>query len=78
MSSTAAAIGFMRRLRAGLESGLELPEAITRGASALPRDARETVTRIVERLEGDYDEDEWGFDEGFTELVEPFFGFFYE
>ena len=78
MSTTAAAIGFMRRLRAGLESGLELPEAITRGASALPRDARETVTRIVERLEGDYDEDEWGFDEGFTELVEPFFGFLYE
>jgi 1-acyl-sn-glycerol-3-phosphate acyltransferase len=74
----AAAIGFMRRLRAGLESGLELPEAITRGASALPRDARESVTRIVERLEGDYDEDEWGFDEGFTELVEPFFGFLYE
>jgi 1-acyl-sn-glycerol-3-phosphate acyltransferase len=74
----ASAIGFMRRLRAGLESGLELPEAITRGASVLPRDARETVTRIVERLEGDYDEDEWGFDEGFTELVEPFFGFLYE
>ena len=74
----AAAIGFMRRLRAGLESGLELPEAISRGASALPRDARETVTRIVDRLEGDYDEDEWGFDEGFTELVEPFFGFLYE
>ena len=78
MSSTAAAIGFMRRLRAGLESGLELPEAITRGTTALPRDARETVTRIVERLEGDYDEAEWGFDEGFTELVEPFFGFLYE
>jgi 1-acyl-sn-glycerol-3-phosphate acyltransferase len=78
VSTSAAAIGFMRRLRAGLESGLELPEAISRGASALPRDARETVTRIVERLEGDYDEDEWGFDEGFTELVEPFFGFLYE
>jgi 1-acyl-sn-glycerol-3-phosphate acyltransferase len=77
MSSTGAAIGFMRRLRAGLESGLELPEAITRGATALPRDARETVTRIVERLEGDYHEDEWGFDEGFTELVEPLFGFLY-
>jgi 1-acyl-sn-glycerol-3-phosphate acyltransferase len=74
----AAAIGFMRRLRAGLESGLELPEAITRGATALPRDARETVTRIVDRLEGEYDEDEWGFDEGFAELVEPFFGFLYE
>ena len=25
---------------------------------------------------GDYDEDEWGFDEGFVELVEPFFASF--
>ena len=78
MSSSAAAIAFMRRLRAGLDSGLELPEAITRGASALPRDARETLTRIVDRMEGDYAEDEWGFDEEFTELVEPFFAFLYE
>ena len=57
------AIDFMRRLRAGLDSGLELPEAITRGATALPRDARETVDRILDRLDGDYAEDEWGFDE---------------
>lgn len=77
-SSSTAAIAFMRRLRAGLDSGLELPEAITRGATALPRDARETLTRIVDRLEGDYAEDEWGFDEEFTELVEPFFAFLYE
>jgi 1-acyl-sn-glycerol-3-phosphate acyltransferase len=76
--NTAPAIAFMRRLRAGLDSGLELPEALTRGATALPRDARETLNRIVERLEGDYAEDEWGFDEGFAELVEPFFAFLYE
>jgi 1-acyl-sn-glycerol-3-phosphate acyltransferase len=73
-----AAIAFMRRLRAGLDSGLELPDAITRGATALPRDARETVERILERLDGDYAEDEWGFDEDFAELVEPFFAFLYE
>jgi 1-acyl-sn-glycerol-3-phosphate acyltransferase len=76
--NTATAIAFMRRLRAGLDSGLELPEAITRGASALPRDARETLNRIIERLDGDDAEDEWGFDEGFAELVEPFFAFLYE
>jgi 1-acyl-sn-glycerol-3-phosphate acyltransferase len=76
--NAATAIDFMRRLRAGLDSGLELPDAISRGATALPRDARETVTRILDRLDGDYDEDEWGFDEGFAELVEPFFGFLYE
>src|SRR5215203_2467243 len=68
----------MRRVRAGLDSGLELPEAITRGATALPRDARETLNRIVDRLVGDYTEDEWGFDEEFAELVEPFFAFLYE
>jgi 1-acyl-sn-glycerol-3-phosphate acyltransferase len=45
---------------------------------ALPGDARETLTRIVDRMEGDYADDEWGFDEGFAELVEPFFGFLYE
>jgi 1-acyl-sn-glycerol-3-phosphate acyltransferase len=72
------AIAFMRRVRAGLESGLELPEALTRGAGALPRDARETLLRILDRMEGDYSEDEWGFDEDFTELVEPFFAFLYE
>jgi 1-acyl-sn-glycerol-3-phosphate acyltransferase len=72
------AIAFMRRVRAGLDSGLELPEALTRGAGALPRDARETLLRILDRMEGDYTEDEWGFDEDFAELVEPFFAFLYE
>jgi 1-acyl-sn-glycerol-3-phosphate acyltransferase len=73
-----AAFGFMRRLRTGLDAGLELPEAIANGAGALPRDARQTVQRVLRRLEGDYPEDEWGFDEDFAELVEPFFGFLYE
>jgi len=72
------ALGFMRRLREGLDAGLELPDALTRGAAALPRDARETVQRAARRLEGDYPEDEWGFDEDFAELVEPFFGFLYD
>jgi 1-acyl-sn-glycerol-3-phosphate acyltransferase len=76
--NSATAMAFMRRLRAGLDSGLERPEALARGATALPRDARETLDRIVERLEGDYTEDEWGFDEEFAELVEPFFAFLYE
>ena len=76
--NSATAIAFMRRLRAGLDSGLELPDAISRGATALPREARETLNRIVDRMEGDYTEDEWGFDEEFTELVEPFFAFLYE
>jgi 1-acyl-sn-glycerol-3-phosphate acyltransferase len=77
-SSLPAAGAFLRRLREGLDSGLELPEAIARGGTALPRDARERLRAALRRLDGDYQEDEWGFDEEFTELVEPFFGFLYE
>jgi 1-acyl-sn-glycerol-3-phosphate acyltransferase len=72
------ALAFMRRLREGLDSGLELPEALTRGAVALPRDARDTVEHVLRRLEGDHEDDEWGFDEDFADLVEPFFGFLYD
>jgi len=73
-----AALAFMRRLREGLDSGLELPEALTRGATALPREARDTLERVLRRLEGDHEDDEWGFDEDFADLVEPFFGFLYD
>jgi hypothetical protein len=41
--NTDAALAFMRRLREGLEAGMELPDAVTRGAAALPRDARQTL-----------------------------------
>jgi 1-acyl-sn-glycerol-3-phosphate acyltransferase len=68
----------MGRLREGLDAGLELPDAVTRGAAALPRDTRRTVQRAMRRLEGDYPEDEWGFDEDFAGFVEPFFGFLYD
>jgi 1-acyl-sn-glycerol-3-phosphate acyltransferase len=76
--NAATAIAFMRRLRAGLDSGLELPAARARAPPGRPRPAPATLNRIVERLDGDYAEDEWGFDEGFAELVEPFFAFLYE
>ena len=75
---TAHALAFMRRLRDGLEAGLDLPEAVARAGTALPRDARTTVTRLLERMDGNYSEDEWGFDEEFADLVEPFFGFLYD
>ncbi len=73
-----AALTFMRRLREGLDSGLELPDALTRGATALPREARDTLQRVLDRLDGSHSEDEWGFDEDFSDLVEPFFGFLYD
>ena len=72
------AISFMRLLREGLEAGVELPEALGRGALALPRDAREALQLGLRRLEGDYSDDEWGFDEEFTDVLEPLFAFLYE
>jgi 1-acyl-sn-glycerol-3-phosphate acyltransferase len=72
------AITFLRRLRSGLEAGLELPVAVAGAASALPRDARKAVERAVERLGGDYAEDEWGFDEEFTEAVFPLLELLYD
>ena len=73
-----AAVAFMRRLREGLEAGAELPEALARGATGLPREARDRVSAALRRLEGDYQEDEWGFDEEFADLVEPIFDFLYD
>jgi 1-acyl-sn-glycerol-3-phosphate acyltransferase len=76
--SVAAAGAFLRRLRDGLDAGLELPEAIARGGTALPGDARDRLRAALRRLDGHYQEDEWGFDEEFADLVEPFFGFLYD
>jgi len=72
------AVSFLRRLREGLDAGLELPEAISRGAAGLPGGVREAVRRGARRLDGRYEEDDWGFDEEFVELVFPFFEFLYE
>src|SRR5204862_5707334 len=72
------ALGFVQRQRRGLNTGLDLPDALATGALGLPRDARATVQRVARRLEGDYPEDDWGFDEDFADLVEPFFRFLYD
>ncbi|HYP48067.1 MAG TPA: lysophospholipid acyltransferase family protein [Thermoleophilaceae bacterium] len=72
------ALAFMRRLREGLDSGLGLPEALARSAAALPRDTQAGLQRVLRRMEGDYPEDEWGFDEDYADLVEPFFAFLFE
>jgi 1-acyl-sn-glycerol-3-phosphate acyltransferase len=71
-------VAFLRRLREGLEAGLELPEVLARGAVGLPREARQAAERAARRLEGRYQEDEWGFDEEFSEVIRPFFEFFYD
>jgi 1-acyl-sn-glycerol-3-phosphate acyltransferase len=76
--SIAVATRFLRLLREGLDAGLELPDALGRGAAALPCETRVTLERALGRLEGDYAEDEWGFDAGFADAVQPFFEFLYD
>jgi 1-acyl-sn-glycerol-3-phosphate acyltransferase len=77
-AEVAPAIGFLRRLREGLDAGMELPQAVSRGAAELPSGARDALRRAARRLDGGYEEDDWGFDEEFVELVFPFFEFLYE
>jgi 1-acyl-sn-glycerol-3-phosphate acyltransferase len=65
------ALAFLRDLRAGLEQGSGPLGATTMAAAGLPRDVREGLDAAVRRLSGEYTEDEWGFDEEFTEYVFP-------
>ncbi len=77
-AGAAAIAGFLRSLRSGMESGLDPASAAGRAAEGLPRGMRTAVDRAVQRLRGEYYEDEWGFDEEFAEAVYPFFEFLYE
>jgi 1-acyl-sn-glycerol-3-phosphate acyltransferase len=70
--------GFLGRLRDGLDSGLDMPEAVARSAAAMPGGARDRARGALRRLEGDYPEDEWGFDEQFARNVEPLLDFLYD
>ena len=72
------AISFLRRLRAGLDSGSELPSALAEAGATLPRDLRTALDRLLSRLAGDYQEDEWGFDEEFADALLPFLEFLYD
>ena len=78
VSQVEVATGFLRRLRGALDGGADLPEALTRSAAVLPRSARERVGAAARRLEGDYAEDDWGFDEGFLRAIEPLLDFLYD
>jgi 1-acyl-sn-glycerol-3-phosphate acyltransferase len=69
---------FLRRLRGGVEDGLDPLSAAERAATGLPASLRHSVERMAARLRGDYHEDEWGFDEQFAEAAFPIFEFLYE
>jgi 1-acyl-sn-glycerol-3-phosphate acyltransferase len=72
------AIAFLRRLWEALERGADLPAAVTDAGAALPHELREALDRLLRRLDGDYHEDEWGFDEEFADALLPFIELLYD
>ena len=73
------AIAFLRRIREGIERGpVAVPVAVAEALAALPRDARDALDRALQRSGGDYDEDDWGFDEEFALGLRPFLDFLYD
>lgn len=78
LRAVAGATSFLRTLREGLDAGAELRDAFGRASAALPHDARTRLDHAIHRLEGDYPEDEWGFDPEFADLAQPFFDFLYD
>ena len=73
-----ATLGFLRRVREGVESGSDPVSALASAVGGLPTDAQQGIERAMGRLAGDYSEDEWGFDEEFAEALFPFLEFMYE
>jgi 1-acyl-sn-glycerol-3-phosphate acyltransferase len=73
------AIAFLRRLRHGIERGpIAVPGAAVDALSSLPGELREALDRALQRAAGEYDEDEWGFDEEFAIALRPLLDFLYE
>jgi 1-acyl-sn-glycerol-3-phosphate acyltransferase len=73
-----AVADFLRRVRLGIEDGLDPMSAADRAADELPRRVADAVQLLSRRVRGEYHEDEWGFDEEFAEAVYPLFEFLYE
>jgi 1-acyl-sn-glycerol-3-phosphate acyltransferase len=73
-----AVADFLRRMRLGIEDGLDPRTAARRAAVELPESLRDAVERLSQRMRGEYHEDEWGFDEQFAEAVYPWFEFLYD
>jgi 1-acyl-sn-glycerol-3-phosphate acyltransferase len=68
---------FIRGVRIGVEAGLDPLSAAQRAAVGLPTNLRDAIDVVARRLGGEYEEDEWGFDEEFAEAVFPLFDFLY-
>jgi 1-acyl-sn-glycerol-3-phosphate acyltransferase len=78
IETVAGTAEFLRRVRSGINDGLDPMSAAERAAVALPKTLRDSVQRMGRRMAGRYHEDEWGFDEEFAEAVYPFFEFLYD
>src|SRR3954471_19225454 len=73
------AIAFVRRLRHGIENGpMAMPGAALEALGSLPAEVREAIDRSLQRAAGEYDEDEWGFDEEFALGLRPALDFLYD
>jgi 1-acyl-sn-glycerol-3-phosphate acyltransferase len=72
LAGAEALADFLRRIRVGLEDGLDPLRAAEEAGAALPGRLGAALETLIGRLRGEYFEDEWGFDEGFAEAVYPF------
>jgi 1-acyl-sn-glycerol-3-phosphate acyltransferase len=77
LAGAEAVADFLKRIRVGLEDGLDPLRAAEEASVNLPGRFGEALETIVRRLQGEYPEDEWGFDEGLAEAVYPFFELVY-
>ena len=73
-----AGIRFLRGVRSAVDGGMDPLAAVEAASSELPKTLRDAIERMVRRLNGDYHEDEWGFDEEFAEAAYPFFELLYD
>lgn len=71
-AAAASLADFIKGVRVGIEDGIDPLDATERAGELLPEPARSALGALVRRLRGEYQEDEWGFDEGFAEVVYPF------
>ncbi|HYY74483.1 MAG TPA: lysophospholipid acyltransferase family protein [Solirubrobacterales bacterium] len=69
---------FLRRMRTGIEDGLDPVAAANRAADELPQRLGRVVQLLARRVRGDYHEDEWGFDEEFADALLPFIELLYD
>ncbi len=72
------AVALLRGLRSGLARGVGPLEALAGAGASRPGEVRDALGAAIARLEGNYSEDEWGFDEDFADAVLPLLELMYE